>query len=85
MKNNAAIFLEDFIAEIIDNEQKINRFSIYFKRWVHSFETLNKLTEKVYVYNNFEILIKDKHKFLNELNRLSKTKLIKSTIIKNLT
>ena len=58
---------------------------MYFERWIHSFETLNQLTERVYVYNNFQILIKDKHKFIYELRELSTAKLIKSKIIENLT
>lgn len=74
------IFLEEFISELIQDEDKINRFNVYFKRWISSYNSLKQLTEKIDVYDSVEILIKDKHKFLNELYRLSDIKLIKSSI-----
>ncbi|HSA05948.1 MAG TPA: hypothetical protein P5556_02080 [Candidatus Gastranaerophilales bacterium] len=74
------IFLEDFISEIVEDEQKLNRFNVYFKRWISRYTSLKQLTEKINIYDNVEILILDKHKFLDELYRLSDTKLIKSSI-----
>ncbi len=76
------IFLEEFISELIEDESKINRFNVYFKRWISMFSSLKKLTEKIHVYDSVEILIKDKHKFLDELYRLSDIKLIKSSIFR---
>jgi hypothetical protein len=78
--NCKEIFLEDFISEIVEDESKLNRFNVYFKRWISTYNTLKQLTEKINIYDNVEILIKDKHKFLNELYRLSDMKLIKSSI-----
>lgn len=80
METNSPIFLEDFIEEIVENEERYGRFNVYFKRWINAFHTLNQLTEKVPVCGNYEILIKNKYKFLDELYRLSKMKLIKSSI-----
>jgi len=80
--NCKEIFLEDFIYELVEDEKKINRFNVYFKRWISTYTTLKQLTEKINIYDNAEILIKDKHKFLDELYRLSDIKLIKSSIFK---
>ncbi len=80
--NTKEIFLEDFISEIVEDENKINRFNVYFKRWISTYSTLKQLTEKIHIYDSVEILIKDKHKFLDELYRLSDIKLIKSSIFR---
>jgi|GEM_PF-3140914 len=80
--NCKEIFLEDFIYELVEDEKKINRFNVYFKRWISTYTTLKQLTEKINIYDNAEIFIKDKHKFLDELYRLSDIKLIKSSIFK---
>ncbi len=80
--NKKEIFLEDFISELVEDESKINRFNVYFKRWISAYNTLKQLTEKIHIYDSVEILIKDKHKFLDELYRLSDIKLIKSSIFR---
>ena len=72
-----SIFLEDFIYEVVDNEDRLSRFNVYFKRWISRFKTLKELTERIHVYDNVEIMIKDKYKFLDELYRLSEIKFLK--------
>ncbi len=78
--NCKEIFLQEFISELVEDENKINKFNVYFKRWISRFNNLRQLTEKINVYDNVEILIIDKHMFLNELYKLSDMKLIKSSI-----
>lgn len=80
--NCKEIFLEEFISEVVEDENKLNRFNVYFKRWISAHNTLRQLTEKIHIYDTVEILIKDKHKFLDELYRLSDIKLIKSSIFR---
>jgi hypothetical protein len=74
------MFLEDFIVELVEDEHKLNKFNVYFKRWIGSYKTLQQLTEKIPLYDRVEILIIDKHRFLDELYKLHDTKLIKSSI-----
>ncbi|NLF83345.1 MAG: hypothetical protein GX568_05105 [Candidatus Gastranaerophilales bacterium] len=78
------IFLEDFICELVDDENRLNKFNVYFKRWIGNFKTLQNLTKKIPLYGSVEILITDKHRFLNELYNLYDKKLIKSSIFQRL-
>jgi len=74
-------FLQDFIEDLAGEDSQ-GRFSVFFKRWITQYQVLKNLVEYVDTFGNTEILITDKYQFMDELQKLSAQKLIKSQLLK---